>query len=173
MFAKNSRYFDLPEVHTLDASGRTTGSTALRFIGERPGEFIHRVHLADRLDLLAYKYYRDPGKWWLIADANTQFAQPAELLQRHPFEEYIFLLDLSTLPLENKWLVLRQTLAKIPGVENFFIDRDAGKLRMVINIMVASPIKITRLIQTQGFVLAEVPKPVSRAGAAIIIPPEQ
>jgi len=81
MFQKGSRYKELPEISVTDAGGRTAGSKALRWIPDTPGTFLHRVSQADRLDLLAYKYYGDPKKWWLICDANPDFALPTDLLK--------------------------------------------------------------------------------------------
>jgi len=38
------------------------------------------VKEGDRLDLLAYRFYRSARKWWLIADANPDHMHPDELL---------------------------------------------------------------------------------------------
>ena len=35
-----------------------------------PGDRVHTIMDGDRLDMLAYRYYRDSKKWWIIADAN-------------------------------------------------------------------------------------------------------
>lgn len=40
---------------------------------------LHLVHQGDRLDLLAYRYYGDPTKWWVVADANRDLL-PVEQL---------------------------------------------------------------------------------------------
>ena len=37
---------------------------------------IHIVKEGDRLDLLAYTYYGDPTKFWLICDANQAMFPP-------------------------------------------------------------------------------------------------
>jgi nucleoid-associated protein YgaU len=46
---------------------------------------VHMVIQGDRLDLLAFRYYGDPTKWWIIADANRSLfpatALPFELLE--------------------------------------------------------------------------------------------
>lgn len=44
----------------------------------------HTVTTTDRIDLLAFKYYRnkvkDPSKyWWMIADANVEIQEPLDL----------------------------------------------------------------------------------------------
>ena len=82
MFFKGSRYKDMPEISATDAKGQTARSKTLRWIPETPGKFQHTVNQTDRLDLLAYKYYGDPKKWWLFCDANPEFAMPIELLNR-------------------------------------------------------------------------------------------
>ena len=35
----------------------------------------------DRLDSLAHKFFHDPRKWWLIADANPDALTPEELVR--------------------------------------------------------------------------------------------
>lgn len=42
-------------------------------------DLIHQVVGADRLDLLAYRYYSDPRLWWVIAVANDREEIPTEL----------------------------------------------------------------------------------------------
>ena len=41
---------------------------------------IYQVREGDRLDTLAHKFFHDPRKWWLIADANPDAMTPEELL---------------------------------------------------------------------------------------------
>lgn len=54
--------------------------------------FRHRVREGERLDLLAFKYYGEPTKWWQIADANPQEAFPLDLLDRTPVIKERFVL---------------------------------------------------------------------------------
>ncbi len=82
MFFKGSRYKELPEIKTADAKGQTARSKMLRRIPDTPGTFLHTVCQTDRLDLLAYKYYGDPQKWWLICDANPGVALLTDLADR-------------------------------------------------------------------------------------------
>lgn len=55
------------EVVTFDGE-RTTYFREI----ERPVDYktTHVIKGSDRLDNLAYKYYNDPSKFWLIVDAN-------------------------------------------------------------------------------------------------------
>lgn len=39
----------------------------------------HTIVQGDRLDLLAYRYYGDASKWWIIADANHHLFKASEL----------------------------------------------------------------------------------------------
>jgi len=80
MIFKGSRYaktgtYDVPGPH-----GQSVKALAIRLIPLRPAGFFHAFRADERLDLLAYRYYRNPEKFWLIADANTEM-DPEDLLQ--------------------------------------------------------------------------------------------
>lgn len=54
----------------------TTGKIAYKStiypeIGFSPSDILIMSVDGDRLDLLAYKYYKDVSKWWIIAQANN------------------------------------------------------------------------------------------------------
>lgn len=85
MFSKNSRYRNLPESSPVDARGERPLGKELRRIARAEGRFIYTVRDADRLDLLAFKYYNDPTKWWQICDANPEQPFPLDLLDARPF----------------------------------------------------------------------------------------
>ncbi len=87
MFAKGSRYRNLPESSPVDADGERKRGKQLRLIAQPESQFLHAVQEKDRLDLLAYKYYGDPTRWWQIADANAAPEFPLELLDRRPLVE--------------------------------------------------------------------------------------
>jgi hypothetical protein len=87
MFNKNSRYRNLPQTQHLTARGEWLLSVDLRFIPTVDGRFLHSVRDRERLDLLAFKYYSDPRRWWLIADANPETSFPIDLLDTRPFVE--------------------------------------------------------------------------------------
>lgn len=80
MFSRISRYRTLPDIVATDAEGRTLVSKTLRPLPAAPGTFHHTVEETDRLDHLAYKYYRQPSKWWRLSDANPKFLSPQALL---------------------------------------------------------------------------------------------
>ena len=87
MFNKNSRYRNLPQTQHITARGAWLLSVDLRFIPTVDGSFLHSVRDRERLDLLAFKYYSDPRRWWLIADANPEAPFPIDLLDNRPFVE--------------------------------------------------------------------------------------
>jgi hypothetical protein len=84
MFAPFSRYRKLPDVVTTDAKGRTLASKALRLLPSVSGTFQHTVADVDRLDHVAFTYYRQPTKWWRINDANPEFLSPQALFGKEP-----------------------------------------------------------------------------------------
>jgi hypothetical protein len=87
MFGKSSRYRNLPESSPVNAQNERLPGKGLRLIPPTQGQFLHAVHEGDRLDLLAFKYYGDPSRWWPIADANNEWAFPIDLLDRLPIVE--------------------------------------------------------------------------------------
>jgi hypothetical protein len=79
MFFKGSRYEKLPTATYVDASGRSINYVRTRYIPPTPAYIGHRVTDADRLDLIAYQYFRDSERFWRICDANLAM-WPEEIL---------------------------------------------------------------------------------------------
>jgi hypothetical protein len=71
MFLKNSRYFGLKTVTGKDRSGRPVQAVTLRRLPDTPGDEL-QVQDKDRLDVLAEVRYKDPTRYWHIADANSE-----------------------------------------------------------------------------------------------------
>jgi hypothetical protein len=93
VFIKGSRYRGLPESSPIDAGGERLRGKDLRLIPPPLAvPFRHTVREGDRLDLLAFKYYTEPTKWWQIADANPQEPFPGDLLDRGPLIKERFVL---------------------------------------------------------------------------------
>jgi hypothetical protein len=93
MFIKGSRYRGLPESSPIDAAGERLLGKNLRVIPPPLAwPFRHTVREGDRLDLLSFKYYTDPTKWWQICDANPGEPYPSDLLDRRPLVKERFLL---------------------------------------------------------------------------------
>ena len=71
MFAKNSRYFELPTVATTDSEGREVTAVKLRRLPNIAGEST-TIHGHDQLDVMSLRRYRDGTRFWHIADANSE-----------------------------------------------------------------------------------------------------
>ena len=80
MFERGSRYERVPVAIHTDPDGLAVPYVLLRRIPHPPTQQIHRVAQGDRLDLLADRYYRDPGQLWRICDANLA-TLPRELTE--------------------------------------------------------------------------------------------
>jgi len=82
MIFKGSRYEKLARSASTvtTADGQQHRALSIRFIPPTPATFRHVVGQNERLDLLAFHFYRDAEKFWLIADANTAM-DPEDLLR--------------------------------------------------------------------------------------------
>lgn len=80
MIFKGSRYEKVKTWAGADARGRTVRALGLRFIPPTPAGFVHTFSADERLDIIAARYYRNPEKFWLIADANDEM-DPEDLLE--------------------------------------------------------------------------------------------
>jgi hypothetical protein len=69
MFQRNSRYANVPE-DTLEVGGREVRYIKVRAIPEPGSQVTHVVSAGERPDHLAYRYYRDPERFWHLCDAN-------------------------------------------------------------------------------------------------------
>src|SRR6185503_14028402 len=115
MFTKGSRYRSLPESSPVDAAGERLRGKDLRVIpAPLDWPFRHTVREGERLDLLAFKYYGEPTKWWQIADANPQEAFPLDLLDRSPVIKERFVL--CSLDFETRFRSLVLALAPLGRV---------------------------------------------------------
>ncbi len=81
MFARGSRYEQIPDSLYTDAQGRQIPYKLMRVI---PIEFVtqqvHTVRQGERLDQIAFHYFGDPLQFWRICDANRGF-DPDDLQQ--------------------------------------------------------------------------------------------
>ncbi len=119
MFSKNSRYRKLPDIVAQDAQGTSAVSKSLRLLPEVTGTFQHLIQESDRLDHLAYQYYREPRQWWRICDANPDFLAPQSILGQEPLATTYFqiLSQDNNLP----WCNLHAKLMQRIGIENVVI----------------------------------------------------
>ncbi len=70
MFFKGSRYENLPTATYQDSTGRQVTYVTTRYIAPTTSFVTHSVVDGERLDLVAQQAYRDPQRFWRIADAN-------------------------------------------------------------------------------------------------------
>ena len=80
MIFKGSRYQDTGTYKVTDATGMATAALKIRFIPPTPVGYYHTFTADQRLDLISYSFYRNPEKFWLIADANNEM-DPEDLLE--------------------------------------------------------------------------------------------
>ena len=77
---KTSRYKKTDSVFVEGLDGQLSEMIDIREILVSRGVFNIKPNVTDRLDLLAYRYYRDPLKFWLICDASSQM-DPFDVLE--------------------------------------------------------------------------------------------
>lgn len=71
MFLKNSRYAKVRQVRVKLSKKRQVKAVALRRLPQMRGSS-QVVKANDRLDFYAQRIYRDPTRFWHVADANTE-----------------------------------------------------------------------------------------------------
>ena len=76
MFLKGSRYEKVKDYYAQDARGNLYKVKQLRPTEKLEKALTYIVQDGDRLDLLAYKFYGDPTKSWIICDANDEMFPP-------------------------------------------------------------------------------------------------
>lgn len=191
MFSKISRYGKLPDIVTIDAQDRRLASKSLRLLPEVTGNFLHTVESGDRLDHLAYKYYKQPRKWWRICDANSEFLSPQELLGKVPIVTTRFSLTFADAG-EPPWADVLRQLGQRLGVEDVKLmdeirlvarEQAIGDQTITVNVehhelavtvtynqMNVSTGNLADVIVALGFKITQ-HENVGRVGKKIIIPP--
>lgn len=81
MIYQGSRYENVPLISVIDSLGNAHPSLIAGTPPKVIGNFdFYTVMYKDRLDSIAYKQYGDPKLWWVIADANPDYAfYPSEI----------------------------------------------------------------------------------------------
>lgn len=193
MFFKNSRYRKQPFTVTMDARGRRFKSVTLRPTPDTAGTFQHTIEEGERLDHLAYKYYKAPRKWWRIMDANQEFFSPLDLLGDGVLQCVRIPLTHDEEAGDPPWSVLAAILAGLVGVaasrfeENVLLSEDIRTVasetipvasqsydRAVLidyNSRTISVTELTAAISSSGFG-AGAPQHRGRIGRPITIPPD-
>jgi hypothetical protein len=70
MFAKGSRYENVPDAAYQTPSGRQIRYKRLRITPSPAAIQMYRVSAGDRLDLIAFRFYQDPEQYWRLCDGN-------------------------------------------------------------------------------------------------------
>jgi nucleoid-associated protein YgaU len=81
MFFDGSRYLHVADATLTDGAGRSVSIKSTREPAATDTALKYQVRVGDRLDALAFKFYRDARKWWLIADANPDVITLEQLLE--------------------------------------------------------------------------------------------
>ena len=194
MFSKISRYRKLTDIVTTDVKGRNLESKSLRLLPEVSGAFLHTVEEVDRLDHLAYKYYKQPRKWWRICDANPEFMSPQTLLGKEPIVTTRFSLTFDDEEGQPPWADLLRQVSQVVGVEDIQVVEEEVELvskeqtigdhqvtvlvpryeRAVLvtyNQMNVSAGDLADVMTATGFEVGQ-PENIGRVGKNIIIPPD-
>jgi hypothetical protein len=80
MFYKGSRYEKVADYKFRRQDGSEVLLKKKRPLPEPKSRLIHTVQEGERTDILAHRYYRDPLKFWKLADGNAEM-NPEDLLQ--------------------------------------------------------------------------------------------
>ncbi len=193
MFSKISRYRKLPDAVTADAGDRSLESKTLRLLPEVSGIFAHTVEEVDRLDHLAYKYFKQPRRWWRICDANPEFMSPQALLGKEPIVTDRFSLTWDDEVGPPPWAELRRQLLENVGVldaqpveevvpvwetrtigdrqDTVHQERYERAVVVITNRMIVGADALADVVAAQGFEVGQ-PERIGRVGKSIIIPPK-
>jgi hypothetical protein len=144
MFSRNSRYRNLPDIVTIDARGQSAESKSLRLLPEVTGTFLHTLQEGERLDHLAYKYYRQPSQWWRICDAEPDIASPRELVGNEPVVSYRFPLGTGNSSDRPPWSDLLRRVGDLVGVEDVVVEEEPAPPAVVDETAEGDPVYETR-----------------------------
>ena len=148
MFARTSRYRQLPDIVTIDARGLTASSKPLRLLPEVTGTFLHTLEEGERLDHLAYKYYREPTRWWRICDAEAGIPSPRALVGSEPVVTYRFPLGTGGASDRPPWSDLLRQVGDLAGVEDVAAEEEPAPPAVVDETADGHPVYESRFERT-------------------------
>ncbi len=151
MFSNNSRYKKLEDVVVKDSDGTQAASKALRLIPEVEGDFQHTVEENDRLDHLAYKYYKQPKKWWRICDTNPDHPFPPALLGKDTMVAEQFPLLITEEMDKPLWFEVLESLRAMVGVEQVRLIKK--EIALVERIEIVGSETVTRTVPKYAYTL--------------------
>lgn len=77
MIYSDSRYSDGNIFRSYRPASDTYEATVTRVFPEKKaGYWVHTWQSSDRLDTLAFTYYRNADEWWRIMDFNPEITNP-------------------------------------------------------------------------------------------------
>jgi hypothetical protein len=183
MFSRKSRYKNSKVVIDKDRHGHHVKTAAIRLLPEVEGNFRHTLEEDERLDHLAYKYYKEPVKWWRICDANPHFLSPPALLGKEPFVTARFTVSYKNEDSKEPppWYKLIKILSGKIDVKRVFLQEEdprapvpGNNKRIVTLVYNRLTIDIDALLseveELSGF-QAQLLQTVTRVGKQIVIPP--
>ena len=183
MFGKRSRYRQVPDIAVTDARGRVVAAKDVRPLPRVTGTFTHTVDSGDRLDQLAFSYYRRPLEYWHICDANPEFLSPLDLLDGGPLVTHRFPLtaDQGAPP----WAALITALSATVGVDEVTVADDvtsvpqpggavvqqAGLAVLVTHVRAGVGVQaLAEVIRSAGFGVGPAVEQ-GRLGRPVVVPP--
>lgn len=193
MFNKISRYRKVPNVTATDAKGRVLASKDIRLLPPVTGTFLHTVDAGDRLDQLAYKYYREPLQWWNISDANSGFLSPLALLGKDAIVTTRFPVTVAGAPPWAKLFAATQALVGVEDVEaeeevelvpqqkeitaggpkiTVLVEQFSRAVLVTYNRLNLTAATLSTTIAAVGFQIAQQFVDVGQVGQEIVIPPK-
>ncbi|MGW2826960.1 hypothetical protein ACWC24_39205 [Streptomyces sp. NPDC001443] len=183
MFGRLSRYRQVPDIAVTDARGRVVAAKDVRPLPRVSGTFTHTVDSGDRLDQLAFSYYRQPLRYWHICDANPEFLSPLDLLDGGPLVTHRF--PLTAAPDVPPWALLIRTLSRTVGVDEVsvvdevtFVPQPGGAVvrRTDLAVLVTharagvEAEALSEVIRSTGFAVGP-PVEQGRLGRPVVVPP--
>lgn len=196
MFSKISRYKKLTGIVTIDARGRLLESKSIRLLPDVSGTFLHTVEEVDRLDHLAFKYYKQPRKWWRICDANPEFMSPLALLGKDTVVTTRFPVSFNQNTEQPPWHELINRLSRQTGVKDVSLEETTQLVKetieheyegepkevevhtetfqrvvtVIYNRLNVTAADLKKIFEDQKFTVGE-PADIGRLGKKSIIPP--
>jgi nucleoid-associated protein YgaU len=77
MIYSDSRYADGRVYRAYNPTTAEYAPTVVRTFPEKSASYwVYEWRLGDRLDSLAYRYYRNSDEWWRIMDFNPEISNP-------------------------------------------------------------------------------------------------
>jgi hypothetical protein len=169
VFSKISRYRNEPDVTSVDAAGRTLRSKQVPLVRVARGQFLHTLTDDDRPDRLAYKFYKQPRKWWRICDGNPEFMSPQALFGTGTTLDVRVPVSATGTP---PWSSAQAALLAELGVSDVRVLEEVELVpeQQLVGAELVT-VLVGEIIEGAGLEVGE-PQLVGRSGKPIVIPPD-